>query len=91
MSLIKFAQAELRTVFNAYQNKSDNDIDKALIGLLVNPFDFNNRGKMRVAVVHEWFVTKAGSESVVEQILKIFPQADVFSVVNFMDQARALS
>ena len=41
---------------------------------------------MRVALVHEWFVFKAGSESVVEQILQLYPQADVFSVVNFMDE-----
>jgi glycosyltransferase involved in cell wall biosynthesis len=35
---------------------------------------------MRVAVVHEWFTAIAGSEKVVEQILQIFPQADVFAV-----------
>lgn len=40
--------------------------------------------QLRVALVHEWFVTYAGSERVVEQILKIFPQADLFSVVDFM-------
>ena len=39
---------------------------------------------MRVAVVHEWFVSVAGSESVVEQILKLFPGADVFAVVCFL-------
>jgi glycosyltransferase involved in cell wall biosynthesis len=35
---------------------------------------------MRVAVVHEWFTAIAGSEKVVEQILQVFPQADVFAV-----------
>lgn len=35
---------------------------------------------MRVAIVHEWFTTIAGSEKVVEQILHVFPQADVFAV-----------
>ncbi|NCC04164.1 MAG: glycosyltransferase family 4 protein [Proteobacteria bacterium] len=40
---------------------------------------------MRVAIVHEWLVFKAGSESVVEQILEIFPGADVYSAVNFLD------
>lgn len=39
---------------------------------------------MRVAVVHEWLVTHAGSEKVVEQILKLFPEADVFSLVDFL-------
>ena len=35
---------------------------------------------MKVAIVHEWFTTIAGSEKVVEQILHLFPQADVFAV-----------
>ncbi len=39
---------------------------------------------MRVAVVHEWLVLKAGSEAVLEQILQLYPQADVFTLVDFM-------
>lgn len=39
---------------------------------------------MRVAIVHEWFSTYAGSEKVVEQILNIWPDADLFSVVDFI-------
>lgn len=39
---------------------------------------------LRVAVVHEWLVNHAGSEKVVEEILKIYPQADLFSVVDFL-------
>jgi len=39
---------------------------------------------MRVAVVHEWFVSVAGSESVVEQILQLFPGADVYAMVCFL-------
>jgi glycosyltransferase involved in cell wall biosynthesis len=35
---------------------------------------------MRVAIVHEWFAAIAGSERVVEQIISIFPQADIFAV-----------
>jgi chain length determinant protein tyrosine kinase EpsG len=35
-------------------------------------------------VVHEWLVNHAGSEKVVEEILKIYPQADLFSVVDFL-------
>lgn len=40
--------------------------------------------RMRVAVVHEWFVTYAGSERVVEQILRLYPEADLFSLVDFL-------
>mgnify|MGYP006266315335 CR=1 FL=1 len=39
----------------------------------------------KVAIVHEWFTSYAGSEKVVEQILKLFPGADVFCVVDFLE------
>lgn len=39
---------------------------------------------MRVAIVHEWFTTHAGSEKVVEQILQLYPEADLFSLVDFL-------
>lgn len=41
---------------------------------------------MKVAIVHEWFVNYAGSERVVEQMLKCFPQADLFAVVDFLKE-----
>ena len=34
----------------------------------------------RVALVHEWFSSLAGSERVVEQICDLYPQADLFTV-----------
>lgn len=40
---------------------------------------------MRVAIVHEWLVTFGGSERVVEQMLECFPEADIFSLIDFMD------
>jgi glycosyltransferase involved in cell wall biosynthesis len=36
---------------------------------------------MKVAIVHEWLVTRAGSEKVVEEILRLFPQADLFTLI----------
>ena len=36
---------------------------------------------LTVAIVHEWFVDYSGSERVVEQLLNLFPQADLFAVV----------
>ncbi|MEB3211847.1 MAG: glycosyltransferase family 4 protein, partial [Leptolyngbyaceae bacterium] len=38
-----------------------------------------------MAVVHEWLVKHAGSERVVENILRVYPQADVFSLVDFLE------
>lgn len=49
-----------------------------------------HRGKelsdLKVAIVHEWFVDYSGSERAVEQILNIFPQADLFAQVEFLPE-----
>jgi len=37
--------------------------------------------KIRVAIVHYWFVGRAGGERVVEALAEVFPQADLFSLV----------
>lgn len=36
---------------------------------------------LRVAIVHYWFVGRAGGEKVVEALAEIFPQADLFSLI----------
>jgi len=40
---------------------------------------------MRVAVVHDWLVTDAGAEKVLKAILEIYLDADIFSLVDFLD------
>jgi len=35
----------------------------------------------KIAIVHEWLVDYSGSERVVEQLLNIFPEADLFALV----------
>ncbi len=40
---------------------------------------------LNTAIVHEWFVGYAGSERVVESFTNIFPDADVFSLVDFLN------
>lgn len=46
---------------------------------------------MRVAVIHDWLIRYAGAERVLTEILKLFPNADVFSLVDFMsDEERQL-
>ena len=40
--------------------------------------------KPKIAIVHEWFDTYAGSERVVEQLLLLYPDADVFAMVDFI-------
>jgi len=39
---------------------------------------------MKTAIVHEWFVTYVGSEKVVEQLLALYPEADLFTLVDFL-------
>jgi glycosyltransferase involved in cell wall biosynthesis len=40
---------------------------------------------MKIVIVHDWLVTYAGAERVLEQMLICFPHADVFSMVDFLD------
>jgi glycosyltransferase involved in cell wall biosynthesis len=37
---------------------------------------------MRVAIVHDWLVTYAGAERVLEQMLAVFPDAQLFSLIH---------
>lgn len=39
---------------------------------------------MKVAIVHYWLITRRGGEKVVENILKIFPDADIYTL--FLDK-----
>jgi glycosyltransferase involved in cell wall biosynthesis len=40
--------------------------------------------KARVAVIHDWLYTFGGAERVLEQILAVFPNADVFSLFDVL-------
>ncbi len=40
--------------------------------------------RLKVAVIHEWLVNYAGSERVLEQILHLYPDADLYSLVDFL-------
>jgi glycosyltransferase involved in cell wall biosynthesis len=40
----------------------------------------------RVAIVHEWLITYAGSEKVLEAMLEVFPDADIFCALDFMPE-----
>jgi glycosyltransferase involved in cell wall biosynthesis len=44
-------------------------------------------GRLKIAIVHEWLSTWAGSEKVVEQWLLQYPHADLFTVVDFLPEA----
>lgn len=40
---------------------------------------------MKVAIVHDWLVTYAGAERVLEQLINVFPDADLYSLVDFLE------
>ena len=42
---------------------------------------------MKTAIVHDWLVTYAGAERVLEQMLVLYPDADVYSLIDFMPAA----
>lgn len=48
---------------------------------------------MKVAIIHDWFASATGGEKCVESFLNVWPDADVFTLVDFLgdaDRARTL-
>ncbi len=43
---------------------------------------------MKIAVVHDWFNDIGGAEKVVREILLCYPDADVFSLIDFYDEQK---
>ncbi|MGH7508222.1 MAG: glycosyltransferase family 4 protein [bacterium] len=44
---------------------------------------------MKTAIVHDWLVVYAGAERVLEQMIKVLPESDLFSLIDFLpDSAR---
>lgn len=41
---------------------------------------------LRVAIIHEWLVTFAGAEKVLAELLQMYPQADLFCLVDFLPE-----
>ncbi|NBK99234.1 MAG: glycosyltransferase family 4 protein [Erysipelotrichia bacterium] len=39
---------------------------------------------MKIAIIHDWLTVYAGAEKVLEQLLKLYPQVDIFTIVDFL-------
>lgn len=39
---------------------------------------------MKVAIIHDWLVVNGGAEKVLEEILVLYPQAEIFTLVDFL-------
>ncbi|MBI4683842.1 MAG: glycosyltransferase family 4 protein [Nitrospirae bacterium] len=42
---------------------------------------------MKTAIVHDWLITYAGSERILEQILRLYPEADLYSLIDFLPES----
>jgi len=41
---------------------------------------------LRVAIVHDWLTVRGGAERVLDRMLRLFPQAHLYSMVDFMSE-----
>nr|WP_205299341.1 MULTISPECIES: glycosyltransferase family 4 protein [unclassified Paraburkholderia] len=41
--------------------------------------------EVKVAIVHDWLVVSGGAEKVLKNIIECFPNADIFSIVDFLE------
>lgn len=41
---------------------------------------------MKTAIVHDWLVTYAGAEKALEQIIQLYPEADIYSLIDFLPE-----
>ncbi|MDE8601623.1 glycosyltransferase family 4 protein [Marinomonas sp. RSW2] len=44
---------------------------------------------MKVAIIHDWLVTYAGAERVLEKMIECYPDADLYSLVDFLESDRS--
>ena len=42
---------------------------------------------MKIAIVHDWLHTLGGAENVLAEMVACYPQADVFTLIDFLDDA----
>ncbi|MBC7784029.1 MAG: glycosyltransferase [Burkholderiales bacterium] len=77
-------------------SKEASGSDKSVISVTSDPLSTAGRidrsetefpmitSNTRIAVVHDFLYTYAGAERVLEQILRLYPQADLFSLFDFL-------
>lgn len=46
--------------------------------------------RLKVAIVHDWLVVHGGAERVLAQMIDCFPQADIYSLVDFLEDRSCL-
>lgn len=41
---------------------------------------------MKVAIIHDWLINPGGAERVLESIIELFPDSDIFTLIDFLDE-----
>ena len=41
---------------------------------------------MKVAIVHDWLVVNGGAEKVLKELIELYPQANVYTLVDFLPE-----
>jgi glycosyltransferase involved in cell wall biosynthesis len=59
-------------------------VDQQISALIVEEVE------VKVAIVHDWLVVSGGAEKVLQHIIECFPQADIFAVVDFLEDRTCL-
>ena len=54
-----------------------------------NVKNIRKKGTLRVAIVHDWLPLVGGAERVLEQMLHIYPDADIFTLFDFVSRKDA--
>ncbi len=49
------------------------------------PVAISQEVEVKVAIVHDWLVVSGGAEKVLKNIIECFPSADIFSIVDFLE------
>lgn len=44
------------------------------------------KNNLNVAIIHDWLVVNGGAEKVLEEILAIYPQAEIFTLVDYLPE-----
>ncbi|MFG0288009.1 MAG: glycosyltransferase [Rhodopirellula sp. JB044] len=71
------------TVGSGFDTARNAANDKPNMASSISPGQF---GHLRVALVHDFLYTYCGAEKVVEQLIKVFPHCDVYSLFDFLDE-----
>jgi glycosyltransferase involved in cell wall biosynthesis len=49
------------------------------------PVAISQEVEVKVAIVHDWLVVSGGAEKVLKNIIECFPKADIFAIVDFLE------